>query len=115
MKPKLPVFDGWLAHGWGVKVNTSHQLFRIISHIGLLAQERTYAWRGQNDAAWDLSASLFRQIRNDVGEVTEERVRSREVRYLRRLAAGVVAATLVLRPPTCTCWRSCSTTVSLPA
>lgn len=71
MKP--PVFDSWLAHGWGIEVGTPHQLFRIVGHIALLAQERTYAWRGQNDASWDLSASLFREIRNKGGEVTEER------------------------------------------
>lgn len=76
MKP--PRFDDWLTHGWGIKVDTPHQLFRIISHIALLGQERTYAWRGQNDATWDFSASLFRQIRNDVNEVTEEHVRARE-------------------------------------
>lgn len=76
MKP--PAFNNWLIHGWGIQVNTPHQLFRIISHIALLAQERTYAWRGQNDASWDLSASLYREIRNEGGEVTEEQVRKRE-------------------------------------
>ena len=53
-------------------MDTPHQLFRIISDIALLAKERTYAWRGQNDASWDLSASLLREIRNKGGEVTEE-------------------------------------------
>jgi len=52
---KPPAFDSWLSHGWGIQVDTPHQLFRIISHIALLAQERTYAWRGQNDSSWDLS------------------------------------------------------------
>lgn len=33
---------------------------------------------GQNDATWDFSASLFREIRDEGGEVTEERVRKRE-------------------------------------
>ena len=78
-----PAFDTWLAHGWGIQVDTPHQLFRIISHVALLAQERTYAWRGQNDASWDLSASLFREIRNEVGELTEGRVRERELEVLR--------------------------------
>lgn len=81
MKP--PAFDNWLAHGWGIQVDTPHQLFRIISHIALLGQERIYAWRGQNDASWDLSASLFREIRNDGGEVTDERVRERELKILK--------------------------------
>lgn len=64
-------------------MDTPHQLFRIISHIALLAQERTYAWRGQNDASWDFSASLYREIRTEGGEVTEERVRSRELEILK--------------------------------
>ncbi|MFI5590135.1 FRG domain-containing protein [Amycolatopsis sp. NPDC051758] len=80
MKP--PAFDDWLSHEWGLEVKTPHQLFRIISHIALLGQDRTYAWRGQNDASWDLSASLFREIRNKGGEVTEERVRARELEIL---------------------------------
>ncbi|WP_103355643.1 FRG domain-containing protein [Amycolatopsis sp. CA-128772] len=80
MKP--PSFDSWLSHGWGIQVNTPHELFRIISHIALFAQDRTYAWRGQNDASWDLSASLFREIRSDGSEVTEERVRARELEIL---------------------------------
>jgi hypothetical protein len=80
MKP--PVFDDWLSHGWGLEVRSPHQLFKIISHIALLGQERTYAWRGQNDASWDLSASLFREIRNKGDEVTEERVRARELQIL---------------------------------
>lgn len=59
-------------------MDTPQQLFRMISHIALLAQDRTYAWRGQNDASWDFSASLFREIRNEGREVTEERLRKRE-------------------------------------
>lgn len=42
-----PAFDSWLAHGWGIDVKTPHQLLRLISHIALLAKDRTYAWRGQ--------------------------------------------------------------------
>ncbi len=76
MKP--PVFENWLAHGWGIQVKTSHQLFQIIARIALLAQERTYAWRGQNDAAWDFSPFLYRELRSEVGEVTEDRMRARE-------------------------------------
>lgn len=79
---KPPTFDNWLAHGWGIQVNTPHQLFRIIGHIALLAQERTYAWRGQNDASWDFSASLFREIRATGVEVTEKHVREREIQIL---------------------------------
>ena len=32
MKP--PAFDNWLADGWGIQVDTPHQLFRIISLAG---------------------------------------------------------------------------------
>ncbi len=77
MKP--PPFVDWLAHGWGIQVNTPQQLLRMISHIALLAKDRTYAWRGQNDAAWDFSSSLFRELRSDGAEVTEGRMREREL------------------------------------
>lgn len=77
-----PHFDNWLAHGWGIQVETPTQLFKLISRIALLEQGRTYAWRGQNDASWDLSASLFREIRDEGGEVSEERVRTRELAIL---------------------------------
>lgn len=80
MKP--PVFQNWLAHGWGVEVKTPQQLFKLISHIALLAQDRTYAWRGQNDASWDLSASLFRQVAAGGDEVTETTLRARELQIL---------------------------------
>ncbi|MDS0134660.1 MULTISPECIES: FRG domain-containing protein [unclassified Amycolatopsis] len=80
MRP--PTFKNWLADGWGIKVETPHQLLKLISRIALLAQDRTYAWRGQNDAAWDFSASLFREIRGTGEEVTEERIRSRELDIL---------------------------------
>lgn len=79
---KPPTFETWLTHGWGIKVDTPHQLFRIISHIALLAQDRTYAWRGQNNAGWDFSASLFRRLRDAGGEVTEERIRTRELEII---------------------------------
>ncbi len=82
MKP--PAFDSWLSHGWGIQVDTPHQLFRIISHIALLAQERTYAWRGQSDSSWNLSPSLVRKIQGEGGleEVTEDLVRDRELKIL---------------------------------
>jgi hypothetical protein len=80
---KPPQFAGWLEHGWGIKADTAHQVLRMISHIALLAQGRTYAWRGQNDASWDFSASLYRQIRDEgATEVTEERLRTRETQIL---------------------------------
>ena len=79
---KPPVFNNWLAHGWGIEVRTPHQLFKLISHIALLAQDRSYAWRGQADASWNLSASLFRQLATDGVEVTESAVRSRELEIL---------------------------------
>jgi hypothetical protein len=88
---KPPAFENWLTHGWGIQVNTPEQLFKLISHIALLAQERTYAWRGQNDAAWDLSPSLFRKIRDSGRDVTEKAVRDRELEILveaRRWAIG---------------------------
>jgi len=63
-------------------VDTPQQLFRMISHIALLAQDRTYAWRGQNDASWDFSASLFREIRDEGRVATEELLRKRELEIL---------------------------------
>jgi hypothetical protein len=79
---KPPAFDNWLAHGWGIQIKTPHQLFRIISHIAMLAQDRSYAWRGQNDASWDFSASLFREVSAEGGEVTEAKIRKREMEIL---------------------------------
>ena len=76
-----PIFDNWQAHGWGVQVQTAHQLFRIISHIALLEQSRTYAWRGQNDASWTLSSSLYRRLATD-GTVTERKMRDAELGLL---------------------------------
>ena len=78
-----PKFDNWLAHGWGIQVATPTQLFKLISRIALLEQGRTYAWRGQNDASWDLSASLFREIRDERVVVTEELMRERELETLK--------------------------------
>jgi hypothetical protein len=75
-------FEGWLAHGWGIQAETPHELFKIIGHIALLGQDRTYAWRGQNDASWPFSASLFRVLEKEGGEVTEERIRERELKIL---------------------------------
>ncbi|MBB4910549.1 FRG domain-containing protein [Actinophytocola algeriensis] len=80
MRP--PKFDGWLDHGWGIEVSTEHQLFTIISSIALLAPERTYAWRGQNDDTWDFSASLFREVRTRDGDVTEGAIHKRETEIL---------------------------------
>lgn len=77
-----PTFDNWLVHGWGIQVDTPHQLLRIISHIAMLAQERTYAWRGQNDSSWDFSSSLFRKIRAEGVDVTEACIRKQELGIL---------------------------------
>ena len=74
-----PTFENWLAHGWGIQVTTPHQLFRIISHIALLEQGRTYAWRGQNDASWDLSPSLYRRLAKGASNVTEKKMRDAEM------------------------------------
>jgi len=48
----------------------------------MLAQDRSYAWRGQNDASWDFSASLFREVSAEGGEVTEAKIRKRETEIL---------------------------------
>lgn len=79
-----PGVEDWLAHGWGIQVETPDELFRIIGRIALLAQNRTYAWRGQNDASWAFVASLFRELREEGGEVTEERIRERELEILKQ-------------------------------
>ena len=76
---KPPVFDNWLAHGWGIQVNNPHQLFRIIDHIALLQQGRTYAWRGQNDAAWSFSPSLYRHLGKANAALSEQAMRDAEV------------------------------------
>lgn len=80
--PNPPAFDGWMAHGWGIQVTTPHQLFRIVSHIALLEQSRTYAWRGQNDASWDLSPSLYRRLAMGGSKVTEKTMRDSELDLL---------------------------------
>lgn len=77
-----PDFESWLAHGWGIQVQTPHQLFRIISHIALLEKSRTYAWRGQIDSSWDLSSSLYRRLAKDGSTVTEKKMRDAEVQIL---------------------------------
>ena len=77
-----PDFDSWLTHGWGIQVSTPHQLFRIVSHIALLEQSRTYAWRGQNDASWDFSPSLYRRLVANGSKVTERMMRDAEVNLL---------------------------------
>ncbi|MDQ1247917.1 MAG: hypothetical protein QG597_2289, partial [Actinomycetota bacterium] len=81
MKP--PEFDDWLSHGWGIQVKTPNQLLRLISHIALLKQDRIYAWRGQNDASYDFSSSLYRRLALEYDEVTEDLVREEELRIVR--------------------------------
>ena len=81
MKP--PDFDDWLSHGWGIQVKTPNQLLRLISHIALLKQDRIYAWRGQNDASYDFSSSLYRRLALEYDEVTEDLVREEELRIVR--------------------------------
>lgn len=78
-----PDFEGWLAHGWGIEVKTPHQLFRIISHIALLEQSRIYAWRGQNDASWSLSSSLYRRLASGSATVTEKKMRDAELEIIK--------------------------------
>ena len=79
-----PEFEGWLAHGWGIQVETPEELFRVISRVALSHEEKTYAWRGQNDASWALSSSLFREIQKDGVPVTESAIRDREEEILKQ-------------------------------
>jgi hypothetical protein len=88
------VFENWLAYGWGIQGGNTTRALKIIGHIALLAQSRTYAWRGQNDASWDFSASLSRKLRNEGGEVTEERVRERELDILKEADRWSLGRTL---------------------
>ena len=76
-------FTGWLDHGWGVQVNSPNQLLRLIGHIALLKQDRTYAWRGQSDASHNFSSSLFRLVSKANSVVTEEALREEELRILK--------------------------------
>jgi hypothetical protein len=72
-----PEFVDWLKHGWGVQARTPEQLFRIISNIALLQNDGIYAWRGQNDAGYQFSSSLYREL-SKAGTVSEDAMRSRE-------------------------------------
>ncbi|MDQ1306937.1 MAG: hypothetical protein QG671_2769 [Actinomycetota bacterium] len=76
-------FTGWLDHGWGLQVNTANQLLKLIGHIALLKQDRTYAWRGQSDASHDFSSSLYRRLAKQHSVVTEDIVRDEELRILK--------------------------------
>lgn len=75
-------FEGWLSHGWGIQVDTPYELFQIINNIALLEQNRTYAWRGQNDASWTLSSSLYRRCNKSENSVTEKSIREAEKNIL---------------------------------
>jgi hypothetical protein len=79
----LPKFENWLAHGWGIEVTTPRQALQLISHIALLAQGRTYAWRGQNDAVYKLNSSLYRRLEESGQRVDEEAMRSAELAILK--------------------------------
>jgi hypothetical protein len=72
-------FENWLVHGWGIQVETPHQLLHLISQIAMLGNDRIYAWRGQNDAAYDFSSSLYRRLGTNGNVVTEELMRVRRV------------------------------------
>jgi len=78
----LPEFKGWLAHGWGIEAKTPQQALDLISHIALLAQGRTYAWRGQSDASYKLSSSLYRRLEKPGEPVTEKALRAEENKIL---------------------------------
>lgn len=58
------------------------QALDLISHIALLAQGRTYAWRGQSDAAYKLSSSLYRRLEKTGEPVTEKALRAEESKIL---------------------------------
>jgi len=77
-----PEFKDWLSHGWGLQVRTSRQLLHLISHIALLAKDRVYAWRGQNDASYDFSSSLYRRLARYGETVNEHRMRTAELKIL---------------------------------
>lgn len=68
----------WTSDGWGIRVSTAHELFRLISHIALLEQSRIYAWRGQRDASWQFDSSLYRMLERRDGDVTEVSLRAAE-------------------------------------
>ncbi len=78
----LPEFKGWLAHGWGIEAKTPQQALDLISHIALLAQGRTYAWRGQHDASYKLSSSLYRRLERSGQAVSEKALRAEEIKIL---------------------------------
>ncbi len=84
-----PDFEGWTAHGWGIRVNSAHALLRAINHIALLEQGRVYAWRGQNDAEYQFVSSLYRRLSASGGPVDERRMRDEEERILLEARAGV--------------------------
>ena len=72
----------WTESGWGIRVRSAQELFRLISHIALLEQSRIDAWRGQRDATWQFDASLYRQIEKRDGSVTEGVLRAEEQEIL---------------------------------
>lgn len=72
----------WTADGWGIRVGSAQELFRLISHIALLEQSRIYAWRGQRNAGWQFDSSLYRLLEARDGAVTEESMRMEEKEIL---------------------------------
>lgn len=80
---KTPRVAPWNSD-WGVEVATPRELFRLISNLALLDKSRTYAWRGQNDATWRLTSSLFRHVEVTVGTpVTEAALAAKEAEILK--------------------------------
>ncbi|WP_157767771.1 FRG domain-containing protein [Actinosynnema pretiosum] len=78
-----PKFDNWLEHGSGVEAKSARHLFSIISNIALLAPNRIYAWRGQNNANWPLRSSLYRKAAKESKEVTEKSLRAEERKIIK--------------------------------
>jgi FRG domain len=83
MASRIPTFDGWASHDWGIEVKSSRQALDLISHIALLAGDRTYAWRGQSDASWRLTSSLFRRLDAGGDPIDESALRTEELSILK--------------------------------
>jgi hypothetical protein len=52
------------------------------SHAERPPRFRTYAWRGQNDASYKVSSSLYRRLERTGQTVTEKAMRAEEIRIL---------------------------------
>lgn len=79
---KKPTLAPWNTD-WGIQVNTAQELFLLIGNIAVLEKSRTYAWRGQRDARWELKSSLFRHLEETTSTpVTEAALAAKEAEIL---------------------------------